>query len=156
MSQPTSTVSRLQSQVSSLQIKTIHTLLPPHLKDKELKAEFIASFTEDANRSSTRDLTFYEAEELIYFLRTGKNQTFAAFATFDHTNRQHRYILSIAHQLGWVVYHNGLKKMVPDLERLGAWLRKYGYLHQPLKAYTAEQLPKLITQFEKLLKTQTK
>jgi hypothetical protein len=138
------------------QIKTIHALLPAHLRDADVKAEFIHSFTEDPQRTSTKQLTSIEAEEVIYFLKTGRNATYAHFATFDHNNRQHRYILSITHQLGWVKYHADKQKMLPDLERLGAWLRKYGHQHKPLKNYTEAELPKLVHQLENLLKTQTK
>ena len=139
--------------ITAQQSRTIHTLLPAHLKEPEAKAELIASFTADPTRSSTKDLTTLEADDLIYFLRHGVNARYASYATFDSSNRQHRYILSLAHQLGWVVYSNAQRRMVPDLEQLGGWIRKYGHRHQPLKQYTGVDLTKLVTQLEKVVKT---
>lgn len=139
------------SPISPAQIRTIHTLLPAHLKDPELKAELVASFTEDPARHSTKDLNFHEAEDLIYFLKTGKNATYAHWATFDKANKQHRYILSLCHQIGWVRPATG--RMVADLESLGRWLRKYGYLHKSLQEYNSRELPKLVTQLEHVAKS---
>lgn len=138
-------------EATNAQIKTIHTLLPLHIReDKELKQSFVASFTGDDQRSSTKQLTIYEAEEMIYFLKNGKNCTWAHYAIFDKHNKQHLYLLSLAHQKGWTHYSDNNRKMVADLEAIGSWLRKYGYLHKPLKQYTAKELPKLITQFSKI------
>ena len=132
--------------VTPEQIKMIHTLLRDEIKqDKDLKASLIVQFTEDENKTSTKDLTFVQANDLIYFLQTGKVPTNEAWATFDAKVRQHRYILSLCHQLDWVQKEN--PKYV-DLNHLGAWLKKYGYLHKPLKAYKYLQLPKLIRQLE--------
>jgi hypothetical protein len=137
--------------ITTAQIKAIHTLMPLHIReDKALKESFIASFTGDYHRSSTRQLTYFEAEEIIYFLKTGNRSTWAHYAIFDKHNKQHLYLLSLAHQKGWTQYSDKLHKMVADLESLGSWLRKYGYLHKPLKQYTAGELPKLITQFSKI------
>ena len=142
-------------QITPNQIKLIHTLLPNHLKEQDAKAEFIHSFTEDDQRTSTRDLSHHEAEEIIYFLKTGKSPTYAHFATFDQSNRQHRYILSLCHQLNWV-RPSAKGKLVADLETLGRWLRKYGYLHKPMKEYSDREFPKLVTQLENILKTKHK
>jgi hypothetical protein len=138
--------------VTTQQIRIIHTLLPSHLREAEAKAELVASFTGDDQRHSTKDLTTYEADELIYFLKTGKNATHAHLAVFDLDNRQHRYLLSLCHQLGWV-RANKSGRMVADLEALGRWLLRYGYLHKALKDYSLTELPKLVTQLENVLKS---
>jgi len=136
------------------QIRTIHTILPPQIKaDSEAKADLISQFTGQEDKTSTRDLTYTQAEELITFLKTGKRPTRAHYAAFDQGNRQHKYILSICYQLGWVSYSDTLRRMLPDLEALGAWLHKYGYLHKALKQYTAAELPRLITQLEGVVKS---
>lgn len=135
------------------QLKILHAILPPNLRaDADLKKEFIASFSEEGHESS-KDLTTYEADEVIYFLKNGKNLKFGTYAIFDGNNHQHRYILSLAQQLGWQTFNKKLNKNVADLESLGSWLRKYGYLHKPLKQYNPSELPKLVTQLENVLKT---
>lgn len=41
----------------------------------------------------------------------------------------------------------------PDMPHIYAWVRKYGYLHQELNAYTREELPRLVTQAEAIAGT---
>lgn len=141
-------------QITAQQIRTIHAVLPTiYRQDKELKQNLIAQFTEDDNKTSTKDLSQQQAEELIYFLKTGKAKTYDYYASFDFSNRQHRYLLSLCHQIGWEVFSERAGKLVVDTEALGRWLHKYGYLHKTLKEYSENQLPKLITQFENMVKS---
>lgn len=138
------------------QIKTIHTILPYSVKNNpEAKADLVSQFTEDESKTSTKDLSKHQAEELIYFLKTGKARDWGYYAVFDVKNQQHKYLLSLCHQLGWVVYSEHYQRLVVDLKRLGSWLQKYGYLHKPLKEYNCHQLPKLITQFGNMVQSHT-
>lgn len=140
--------------ITTEQIRHIHTILPAQIKgDPEAKADLISQFTGQADKTSTRDLSATQAEELIYFLKTGKRPSRAHYAAFDASNKQHMYILSICHQLGWVSYNAAQGRMLPDLEALGSWLHKYGYLHKTLKEYTTAELPALITQVERMMKS---
>lgn len=140
--------------ITTEQIKKIHAILPAKIKaSTEAKAELVSKFTEDETKTSTKDLSKWQAEELIHFLKTGKVKDYAYYANFDVKNKQHKYILSLCHQINWVVFSVNYQRLVPDLKRLGAWLHKYGYLHKPLMEYCAHDLPKLVTQFERLVKT---
>ncbi|MEM8506207.1 MAG: hypothetical protein AAF717_00195 [Bacteroidota bacterium] len=42
---------------------------------------------------------------------------------FKQLTRQHRYILSLLHQLKWTTSRESDGKTVPDLERFGKWLQ---------------------------------
>lgn len=136
------------------QIKKIHAILPDvYRNNKELKQQLVYQFTEDADKTSTKDLTYYQAEELIHFLQTGKTKDYGYYANFDTENKQHMYLFSLCHQIGWETFNEKSNKMVVDTSALGTWLYKYGFKHKPLKEYSFSELPTLITQFENLAKS---
>jgi hypothetical protein len=66
------------------------------------------------------------------------------------SNNMRRRILSICYSIGWTQFDDDKKKMVVNMDKLNAWLLKYGYLHKPLNKYSRQELPLLVTQFEKL------
>ena len=136
--------------ITTKQIKIIHTILPVEIKDDtEAKAQLISQFTGSEQKRSTKDLTSIQATELIQFLSTHNMPCMARYAYFDKTNKQHRYLLSMSIQLGWSKLHRG--KVIADLERLGSWIYKVGYLHIPLLEYKPEDLSRLVYQFEQVL-----
>ena len=59
--------------------------------------------------------------------------------------RQRRKIIAILAGRG------ATKDGRPDMERIHAWVLKYGYLHQPLNAYGPKELPRLVTQAEAIV-----
>ena len=146
-------------QITKAQIIKIHTLLPNQIKqDKDEKKEWVKLFTKD-ERSSVKQLSFKEANNALEWLGATpqvKRVPSNYYAQFDKKNSQHLYLLSLCHQIGWVQYHEGLAKNVPDLKALGSWIHKHGYLHKSLKLYTPQELPKLIKQFENMVKNYTK
>lgn len=143
--------------ITTDQIKKIHAILPAIYKEnKELKESLVYQFTETEGKTSTKDLSIYQAEELIHFLQTGKVKDYSYFAKFDLSNKQHMYIFSLCHQIGWESFSEKYNKLVVDMAALGSWLFKYGYLHKPMIEYTSAQLPKLVTQFENLVRSKVK
>ena len=84
-----------------------------------------------------KEMTVKEMAELISDL---KDQ--------GESSKQRKKIFSLAHQAGWT------KGNRPDYERINGWMLKYSYLHKDLNAYTLDELPKLITQFEKMVASQ--
>lgn len=144
------------STVTKHQIQIIHTLLPEHIKqDRELKEAFVVQYTQDPDKTSTKDLTYEQAHEMMTYLTNGRHISANEYGKFDYSKAQHRYIMSLCHQLAWVVFDPKLGRNVADIERLGTWLKKYGYLHKPLKKYTTNELPRLIKQMENMLSTIT-
>jgi len=137
----------------------INVLLPKHIKeDKEEKKAFMLQFTKDKARTSTTQLSYDEANDVIQSLggKFNKNTTHSYYALFDKENVQHMAILSLCHQIGWIVYQPNLAKNVADLNQLGAWMQKHSYLKKSLKAYTAQEMPKLVKQFESVVKNYVK
>lgn len=137
--------------VTAKQIKMIHVLLPDVYRyDKERKADFVFSFTEDETRTSTKDLTIKEAEHMIHFLQTGEKPDYSVYARFEKGNKQHMALLSLCYDASWTTEVKD--RLVPDLNKLGRWISVRGHLAgQPLAAYKGKDMSKLIYQFEKTI-----
>ena len=127
---------------------------------KEDRADLVLSYTKSLQKTSTKDLTFTQANHLIVSIggtpsrQTKEVSENTKFGYFDIKNTQHRYLLSLCRQIGWIIFNKKLGYMVADIERLGSWLKTTGYLKKPLKKYESKELPKLVAQFEKLLTNQ--
>lgn len=90
------------------------------------------------------ELYLPEASELIKFLLNHSgNQITPA-------EKMRRKILSMAHHMGW--QKPGISAVV-DIARINAWCQKFGYLHKPLNNYKTNELPQLISQFERVYKS---
>lgn len=59
--------------------------------------------------------------------------------------RMQRKIISMAHELGWRLPTGKI-----NMDRLNGWCQQYSYLHKPFNAYTAQELPQLVTAFEQV------
>jgi len=123
------------------QIRTVYGYLTAYglLEKKEEIVKHICG----GRTSSLRELEAVELEMILTLIQTQVKENFSIYARFDFNNKQHKYILSLAHQLGWEA-SNGYV----CLQRLGAWIKKYGHLHKPLKFYNTVELQKLIIQLE--------
>lgn len=104
------------------------------------KKELVSSFTSGRSDSS-RDMTDQEARDLISYLEGSKT-------TPDPADRMRKKVISMAREIGWEIRNNNGK--VADMQRIRNWVTKYGYLKKPLNDYTANELPRLVTQFEKV------
>ena len=71
--------------------------------------------------------------------------------SFQRMDRMRKRILSICYSIGWTRFNIEKRRHEVDMERLEAWLLKYGYLHKPLNDYTYMELPELVTQAERVL-----
>lgn len=88
-----------------------------NIKDKEAKEEMVKSFTGDPTKTSLKDLTFDQANQIL------KNMGYHPFKQekkFDDKNPKHRIIMSLLHEIGWKFTSYG--KQYADLDRLGKWL----------------------------------
>ncbi len=80
------------------------------------------------------------------------NYTHLRAGRFNSTNQQHLKILSLCKQIGWVKLSPTItRKPVADIERLGAWILKYGHIKKRLLDYSPAETTKLINQLEKVL-----
>lgn len=125
------------------QNKLLYLLLNKLNIDAETKEQMVYNYTNGRTvHSSAMDRE--ECEKLIVALQ---NQSKGIIAD-DPADKMRKKILSICHELEWEMPGGKI-----NFERLSAWLTKYGYLHKALNEYTKEELPVLVTQFEKLLKS---
>lgn len=135
--------------IAHQQIITIHTLLPATVKaDKELKAALIAQYTGSNDKTSTRDLSYSQAYELIRDLQNSKDSS----PIYLRSDKMRKKIISMAHDLGWQYYSEAKQKLCADMNAINAWCTKYGYLHKNLDDYSYTELPGLVSQFERMYK----
>jgi hypothetical protein len=134
------TTTTKQQKITPDQLKIIHVLLNKNGLI-EHKAEIIHEYSQ-GRCTSSRSLSFNEAKALIAHLNTYSPPTPKGGV------RQHKSklkILSMAHELGWELPGGKI-----DMVRLNEWCIKYGHQHCPLDKYQDDDLPMLVTQFEKM------
>jgi hypothetical protein len=105
--------------------------------DKEGKEDLVYNITQ-GRATSSKDLTHLECDKLIKNLQPN---------VLIEGDKQRKKILSIVHELGWETPTGKI-----DWNALNPYLLKYGYLHKLFNDYTPNELPKLVTQFENMLK----
>jgi hypothetical protein len=131
------------------QLKCVQTLLSKQGADKEQR-EWIVSVWTNHRTTSVCNLGKFEASKLIGHLKSQQ-------PLHQASEKMRRKILSMAHEMGWEmpgtrsVVNNQVRARV-DMKHVNDWCLKYGYLHKKLDAYTYEELPKLVSQFEGLYK----
>jgi hypothetical protein len=118
----------------------LHTLLAKTDQQKN-KASLVFAFTEGRTESSS-EMSIGECNSLIAWLQNLDKPR------VDPADKMRKKILSICHDMNWELVSGKI-----DWDRLNNWLKKFGYLHKGLNEYTMQELPKLVTQFENLLKT---
>lgn len=117
------------------QVACIRTMLAKlHLAaDKEA----IIAGASQQRTTSTRELSTAEATLLIRWLKSQDPEEVSA-------EKMRKKIISQARGMGWVA--NGKA----DMQRLDAWMMKSSYLHKKINQYRYPELPKLVTQFERV------
>jgi hypothetical protein len=66
----------------------------------------------------------------------------------DILNHQRRKIIALLCKIGYLTADGKA-----DMPRIYQWVKSHGYLHKPLNAYTAKELPRLVTQAELFYKS---
>lgn len=120
---------------------------------KDTKEEWVQWVTGDVNKTSTNDLTFDQANEIIK--QAGgtpyKKSNPDNWAFFDKNNGKHKYILSLCRQLDWQTPDEKYGKVV-DLTRLSNFLKsEKSPVKKPLQKMTAAELSKVITALENII-----
>ena len=107
------------------------------------RSELIYSFTEGAT-TSLKDLSPAKYNEFCSWLK----QTFGLVKKdWQDTpeNKMRRKIIMLFKKMNYTT-----AKGKADMESINHWAVKYGYLKKPLNDYTAKELPKLVTQAERM------
>jgi hypothetical protein len=125
----------------------LHALIGKLQIDAETKAEMVFKCTGGRSKSSA-DMLIHECTDLIgklQLMADGKSPQKQFNAAEDKMRKK---ILSICYEMQWTL----AGKL--DWNRINFWLKKFGYLHkEELNDYKEAELPKLVTQFENLLKS---
>ncbi len=112
----------------------------------EDKANLVSAYTHGRSTSS-KDLLEIECRSLIQHLEAiaTELQVKAPIPADDPANRMRRKIIARAHEMRWEVPGGAA-----DMARINRWCVGKSYLHKPLNDYTLEELPDLVSQFDKV------
>jgi len=139
-------------EIQPRQIKQIQTIMSSRFTDRDERLDFISAlFEKEVN--STKDLRSIEADDLIYYLNTGKKAT-ANWAFFDKTkfSSERRLLFSYLYQAQWTMPHE-TRTEVPDLERLSNFLKSAkSPVNKPLKEWEKADWSKLLHAFRNIAK----
>jgi hypothetical protein len=130
------------------QLARIFGLLRTMGIDRAGRAQLVHQFT-NGRSSSAADLSYTEADDIIKALEGMAANT---GSPKDIAVKMRRRIISLAHEMGWELPSAGKGRPSADMLRLYNWVLKFGYLHKDFNAYTVNELPKLVTQFEEVYK----
>lgn len=122
--------------INGKQIQRIHTLLRACNLQAQKKSIVYASC--EGRSESTKDLTFDEANLLINYLQAEANK-------YDGANQMRRKIMAICHNLKWENSDGSV-----NLETLNKWCLNHSYLKKELQEYTYNELPKLVSQVQRI------
>lgn len=141
--------------ITKLQTQKIHVLLPSqHKTDPEAKKRLVRQFTSRHDHSSTRNLTFDQANMLIKHLG-GSAITYDNWALYDVENASHRKIRSICWQLGWTIFVPSKGRVDVDIYRLSEWLKSYrSPVQKPITKMSPKELSKVIWALESITQKQ--
>lgn len=140
-------------QITNSQIRSIHALFSKNdITDKEHKKEAIKRFTND-QITSTKDLQFDQANELIKLLggkihQDPEHQINKKYGWINKNDNQDFLIVSILHQLGWSWDEN--PKLV-DVTKLGRFIRYNTKIGKPLQEMNPIEKSKLINHLNAVL-----
>ncbi|WP_373942630.1 hypothetical protein OEG92_05370 [Polaribacter sejongensis] len=138
--------------IEKKQIQQIQTIMHKRFADRDERLDFISAEVARPIKS-TKDLSAVEADELIYYLNTGKKQP-ANWAFFDKSKfiKQRKYLLSLLHQAQWVT-DNESHGNVPDLVRLSSFIKSpKSPVQKPLKQWDTNEWQTMIFVFEQIVK----
>lgn len=130
---------------------------------RDQKRALIYSFSNQRGES-TRDLTDQELDELIRHLRTQaqpkktgyRQQDVSAAVAKEQANTMRRKIFSLCRTMGYIYGYSQQDNAINQAIVYGIVERK-GYLKpKKLNQYTNEELPRLVSQFEAMLKNNNK
>lgn len=136
--------------ITTQQISQLQTICSGKFRDREERLEAISEMV-GFHIESVKDLSELQARELIYFFNTGKPMDHSSWGYFDKRNNQHKTVLSICHQLGWVQEEN---PNFVDLHRLGGFLKSNrSPVKMPLKEMSSNEVSKIIFALQNIIKT---
>lgn len=117
----------------------LHQLLGKLRVDDEWKGELALQFS-NGRTSKTSELSYHECRMLINELQNQSKESHIGEAN----NKMRRKICFYFRKCGYVIDDK------TDMNAVYEWVLKYGYLKKPLNEYTRQELPKLVSQAQKI------
>ena len=111
------------------------------------RSELIETFTE-GKKSGLTELSPREYNEFIQWLNRLKSQSTQQDWQNTPENKMRRKIISLFKKMNYITTDNRA-----NMPAINNWCKKYGYLHKELNAYTITELPKLVSQVERVYQT---
>ena len=112
--------------------------------DADQKRDLVYNASKGRITSSAK-LDYTEMAELIEHLQSLVNSS----PEQQKASKMRKKIMSIFHELNWETKGGQL-----DYGRINGWMTKSSYLHKFLNDYTVQELPRLVTQVDTMLKKQ--
>jgi hypothetical protein len=124
--------------ITPAQLKKIHVLLN-QMGRMEYKSDMVHSLT-DGRATSTKDLTMNEAKAFIEYL-----------AQFDGNDRMRKKVIALAYETE-IIYGNSPEDKLMNYAKLDQFLIKRGAVKKKLNLLTRDELLKVCSQMEAMLK----
>lgn len=143
-------------QITKDQIKVLHAVLPREvIADPEQKKAFVYSITNDPERTSTKQLTFSEANDALVSLgATPFKRPFVRldkWQKFNYKKKSHMNILSLLMQMEWHYKSDVSNRYFADMVRFGNWLQTKAPIKKPLNEMTTNEVSTTIVVLEKMV-----
>lgn len=116
------------------------TLASAGMRDKADQKDMIRQYTNQRTDSS-HEMYAHEAIQLIQDLKKKPGSSAA--------DKMRKKLLHYAHLIGWKDPATGKA----DMKSVDTWCKDYGKFHKSLMEHSVEELPQLISQFEKVFKS---
>ncbi|HBV14945.1 hypothetical protein [Chryseobacterium carnipullorum] len=113
----------------------------------ENRREIVYNFTNGRTDNSS-DLNTNEIVQLISSLTENSSSENLKYQISSRTVNK---LFSLCYTYGWKKYDEQKKKDTVDIERLNAWLFKYGKYHKALNDHSPYELGIVTAQFEKIV-----
>lgn len=139
--------------INSKQIQIIQSICSGKFSSRDERLEFFSDFF-GYPVSSTKEMSKQEADDVIYFFKTGDYPKNHSWAFFDKSNTKHLKILSLAKELDWIDENSGFA----DLNRLGSWIKssRCPIQGKTLKDMDNNELAKVIKALENMVQSKWK
>lgn len=119
----------------------------------DMKQELVSEASSGRTTHSS-ELDRDELQELIDRLDTRTEHAVRSREEIARrANTMRRRILSMCYNIGWTRWEESKGRPVVDMVRLNSWMHKSSYAHKSLNKYTYNELPRLVSQFEAMVKT---
>ena len=132
----------------------IHLAIPKPVIKSGHKAEFVSGIIGRAIESTT-ECTGEELCKIFYRLKYAEQFTYAHYAMFESSNKQHMAMLNACYDAGekYTTYNEKLRREVPNMEALGRWIQsKKSPVKKPLALMSKTELTRMIVAFRNVSK----